>query len=390
VLEFPEGFVWGTATAAHQVEGGNWNNDWWVFEHAPGTPCAEPSGDACDQYHRYAEDIALLAELGLHSYRFSVEWSRVEPEDDEWSNASLDHYADVVATCHEHGVIPTVTLHHFTTPRWVAADGGWTDPRTPQRFGRFCRVVAERLGDEVGTFWTINEPNIVSVMGYLEGAFPPGERDPDRRRLASATLIDGHHRAVEAVRGAAPHADVGMTMAIHEWAAVDGGEERLAELREEWEDVFLRATSEDDLIGVQTYTRMVVGPDGIRPVPDDARRTLMGWEFRPEALGASVRRAAELTGLPVVVTENGVATDDDRDRIEYVDGALRALHGAIADGVDVRGYTYWTLLDNFEWYQGYGPTFGLVAVDLETFERSVKPSARWLGEVARANALRDA
>lgn len=387
MLGFPDGFVWGTATAAHQVEGGNWNNDWWAWEHAPGTPCAEPSGDACDQYHRYRDDIALLAELGLHSYRFSVEWSRIEPEDDEWSNAALDHYADVVAACHEHGVVPTVTLHHFTTPRWVATDGGWTDPRTPERFGRFCRVVAERLGDAVGTFWTINEPNIVSVMGYLEGHFPPGERDPERRRLASATLIDAHHRAVEAVRTAAPHADVGMTMAIHEWTPVDGGEERLAALREEWEDVFLRATGEDDLVGVQTYTRMVVGPDGIRAVPDDAQRTLMGWEFRPQALGASVRRAAELTGLPVVVTENGIATDDDRDRIEYVDGALRALHAAIADGVDVRGYTYWSLLDNFEWYQGYGPTFGLVGVDLGTFEREVKPSARWLGEVARANAL---
>ena len=201
---FPDGFRWGTATAAHQVEGGNWNNDWWRWEHAPGTPCVEPSGDACDQYHRYDDDLRLLAGLGFDNYRLSVEWSRIEPEEGEFSRAAIDHYRRVCAACREHGLDPVVTFHHFTTPRWAADAGGWTEPATVDRFGRFCERVAVALGDLIAVACTINEPNIVAWCGYDLGVFPPGQRDRDLWARSSETLVAAHRRAVEAIKSVRP------------------------------------------------------------------------------------------------------------------------------------------------------------------------------------------
>jgi beta-glucosidase len=384
---FPAGFVWGTATAAHQVEGGNWNNDWWAWEHTPGSPCEEPSGDACDHFHRWPDDVALLAGFGFNAYRFSLEWSRIEPEEGEFSRASLDHYRRMCAGCRERGVEPIVTFHHFTTPRWVAARGGWTDPATADRFARFCERAAAHLGDAMARACTLNEPNVVSTFGHLWGLFPPGRRDPDLRRRANEVFVAAHRRAADAIRAAAPGIPVGLTLSMTDYQAVDGGEALVAAERRDMEDVFLAATGGDDFVGVQTYTRMRYGPDGLRPPDAGARFTQMPYEFWPEALEATLRRAWEVTRLPLLVTENGIATADDRERIEFVERALAGVLACLADGIDVRGYVYWSLLDNFEWTFGYRPTFGLVAVDRETQARAPKPSARRLGQIARANAL---
>ena len=384
---FPDGFVWGTATAAHQVEGGNWNSDWWAWEHDPASPCVEPSGDACDHWHRWPDDIRLLAELGFRAYRFSLEWARIEPEDGEFSRATLDHYRRVCAGCREHGLEPVVTFHHFTTPRWVAARGGWTEPTTADRFARYCARTAAHLGDVIGRACTLNEPNIVATMGYLTGIFPPGRHDPDLRRRANDVFIAAHRRAVEAIRSAPGNAPVGLTLATSDWQAEDGGDAARDALRRDMEDVFLEATDGDDFVGVQTYTRMRVGPEGLRGPAAGGRTTLMGYEFWPEALEATLRRAWDVAGVPLLVTENGIATADDAERIEYVTRALRGVLRCLADGLPVQGYFYWSALDNFEWTFGYGPTFGLIAVDRESQERTLKPSARWLGRVARANAL---
>ena len=367
---FPAAFRWGTATAAHQVEGGNWNNDWWAWEHTPGSPCQEPSGDACDHYHRYPDDLDLLAALGFRAYRFSLEWSRIEPEDGEFSEVALDHYRAMCAACRELGLEPVVTFHHFTSPRWVAAAGGWAEAATAERFARFCERAAGHLRELMGRACTINEPNIVALFGYGAGAFPPGRRDRGLRHKANDVFIAAHRRAVDAIRRAAP-----------------GGEERLDHVRHAMEDVFLAATEGDDFFGVQTYTRMVVGPDGFVAPQPGARTTLMGYEFWPEALEACIRRASKVTGLPILVTENGIGTGDDAERIEYVGRALGGVQACLADGIDVLGYTYWSALDNFEWAFGYRPTFGLVAVDRATQVRTPKPSARWLGQIARRNAL---
>jgi beta-glucosidase len=384
---FPDGFLWGTATAAHQVEGGNWNNDWWAWEHQPGSGCTEPSGDACDHWHRWPEDVRMLARLGFGAYRFSLEWSRIEPEEGEFSQVALDHYRRMCAACWEAGLEPVVTFHHFTTPRWVAARGGWADPATADRFARFCERAARHLGDLTARACTINEPNIVAHHGYLSGVFPPGERDPELRRRAAGVFADAHRKAAAAIKAGPGGPPVGLTLAMSDWQAVAGGEAGRDAQRREDEQVFLEAASDDDFIGVQTYTRRRVGPQGLLDPEPGARRTIMGYEFWPQALGATIRRAAEVTGVPVLVTENGVATGDDAERVEFVRRALESVLDCLADGVDVRGYFYWSALDNFEWAHGYGPTFGLVAVDRATQVRTPKPSAAWLGGVASANAL---
>jgi beta-glucosidase len=386
---FPDGFVWGTATAAHQIEGGNWNNDWWAWEHAPGTPCAEPSGDACDSWNRVDEDVALVADLGLGSYRFSVEWSRIEPEEGEWSRAAVDHYRRLCDALRSRGVDPTVTFHHFTTPRWAVARGGWEDPGTADRFAAFCSRLAGELGDGMARACTINEPNVVSTVGWLLGLFPPGSTDADLRRRVDDVLIDAHRKAVDAIRAAAPGVPVGLTLSMTDHQAVDGGEETAAAMNAEMEDVYLDVVDGDDFLGVQAYSRMRLGPRGMLGPEEGVPVLDMGYEYWPRALEACLRRAWTYTGgrVPLLVTENGIGTADDDERIAYVHAALEGVLRALADGVDVRGYTYWSLLDNFEWAFGYRPRFGLVTVDRETFARTPKPSAAWFREVVRANAL---
>jgi beta-glucosidase len=387
-VRFPEGFLWGTATAAHQVEGGNWNNDWWAWEHQPGSGCVESSGDACDQLNRYRDDIAMLARLGFGAYRFSLEWSRIEPERGEWSLASLDHYRRVCACCHEHGLVPMVTFHHFTSPRWLAEAGGWADHGAVDLFARYCERAAAHIGDLIGWACTINEPNVVALMGFLTGVFPPGSRDPALRRGVNQVLIDAHGKATAAIRSGPGSAPVGLTLSMSDYQAVDGGEATVERIRRSMEDVFLEAVRGDDFMGVQCYSRTRVGPAGALGPERGAEMTQMGYEFWPEVLEATLRRASEATGgIPLLVTENGIATEDDDRRIAYVRRALSGVRSCLDDGIDVRGYTYWSALDNFEWALGYRPTFGLVAVDRKTFERQPKPSASWLGSVARANAL---
>jgi beta-glucosidase len=386
---FPDGFRWGTATAAHQIEGGNTNNDWWRWEHTPGSGVAEPSGDACDSWHRWADDVDLVAQLGFDHYRFSLEWSRIEPAPGEWSRAALDHYRRICDRLRERGVEPVVTFHHFTTPSWMADLGGWEQEEVVNRFGEFCHRSAEALGSTLGRACTLNEPNIVATMGYALGIFPPGRSEPVVAEVVTANLVAAHRRAVEAIRSAAPGVPVGLTLSMTDYQALEGGEERTREIREVHEDVFLRATEGDDFLGVQVYTRMRIGPDGWAG-PEPGRKVLdMGYEWWPQALGACLRRAWEVTGGEVAlsVTENGIGTTDDRQRIDFVAAALEGVLDAIADGVRVDGYTYWSLMDNFEWAFGYRPMFGLVEVDRTTFARRPKPSASWLSAVARSNRL---
>jgi beta-glucosidase len=390
--QFPEGFRWGTATAAHQVEGNNWNNDWWAWEHQAGTPCVEPSLDACDQYHRYRDDIALLAALGFDNYRFSIEWSRIEPEEGYFSKAALDHYRRVCATCLANGVDPVVTFHHFTSPRWVAADGGWTNPVTIDRFCRFAEKASEHLGDLISRACTINEPNIVAFMAYMVGMFPPGVRDKELYKRSQEVLRDAHGRVRDVIKQSLGDKPVGLTLAMSDYQAVPADDERAIATRDRFrrvsEDFYLDAVRDDDFIGVQTYSRTRVGPDGPLGPEPGVPVLPMGYEYYPESLEATIRRAWEVTGgVPVLVTENGIGTDDDEQRIAYLRAALHGVLACLADGIEVLGYTCWSLLDNFEWALGYGPRFGLVDVDRVTQLRTPKPSAFWLGSVARANAL---
>ncbi|MEV6347504.1 family 1 glycosylhydrolase [Actinoplanes sp. NPDC051851] len=385
---FPPGFLWGAATSGHQTEGNNVNSDYWQREYAPSSAIPEVSGDALDSLHRYPEEIALLAEIGLTSYRFGVEWSRIEPERGHVSRAMLDHYRRMVDCCHEHGLVPMVTLNHFTVPRWMDALGGWHHREAAELFARFTEAALPIVADGVEWVCTINEPNVIACR---EGAADPGAAPvaygmarPHRR--VSAELARAHLLARD-VLSQIPAIRSGWTVATQAIHPLPGCEEQAYAYSYPLEEFFLEAARDDDFVGVQAYTRTFVGRDGAVGVPDGAETTLTGWEYFPDALAIGVRNAWKVTGgVPVVVTENGIATADDQRRVDYTRAALTGLHEAIADGADVRGYYHWSALDNYEW-GSWAPTFGLIAVDRSSFRRTRKASATWLGAVARANGL---
>ena len=387
-ISFPEGFVWGAATAAHQIEGGNYNNDWWAWEHNPDSGCAESSGDACDSLHRWPEDVALVAAMGLQAYRFSLEWSRIEPAEGEYSIAALDYYRRICAACRERDIVPVVTFHHFTTPTWLTARGGWEAADAPEMFSRFVTRSAAHIGDLIGWACTINELNLIGVMGYALGSSPPGVKDDFARHLAvNDSIVRAHRLAVDALRSGPGDYPVGMTLSMDEMVAAPGGEDVLEAAREILEDRFFRATGGDDFIGVQCYSRVHFGPEGQAPNDPAVPLTQMGYEYWPQGVEHCARRAAAVTGIPVLLTESGIATDDDAERITFLAEVLRGVRRALDDGVDIRGYFVWSLLDNFEWSNGFGPKFGLHSVDHTTFARRPKPSASWFGTVARNNGL---
>ena len=405
MINVPAGFLWGAATSPHQVEGNNLNSDWWAREQR--FPGMERSGDACDSYHRYAEDMRLLADAGLNAYRFGIEWARIEPAPGHFSRAELAYYRRMIDTAISFGLTPVVTLHHFTGPRWFAERGGWLADDAIDRFSSYVRAVTGIL-DDIAWVCTINEPNMLALMvgmsrdaqaamatgdgetrkwmsPTVEGAARPVLPDPDPavgKRLAEA------HHAARAILREHTTAKVGWTVASQALTPTPGNEALLRRLQEVREDLYLRAAIGDDFIGVQSYSSQSVDADGIVPHPQGPDVTLTGNAYRPDAIGIAVRHAWQVTGgIPVLITENGIATDDDTRRIAYVATALGGVRACLDDGIDVGGYTYWSAFDNFEWAFGYGPTFGLIAVDPATQERRPKPSARWLGEVARANAV---
>ena len=288
---FPQGFLWGTATAAHQVEGGNTNNDVWLYEHVRPTMYAESSADACDHFTRYRDDIALLASLGLNSYRFSLEWSRIEPAEGEFSAVAIEHYRDVLRACHEHGLTPLVTYHHFTSPQWLIARGGWEDAATPALFARFARTVTAELGDLFDIACTMNEPNLavlLAELGLAESRAADRAKNPTWVGAGAALGIEAsavagfqlsaterafeikvaaHKAAVAAIKEVKPSMRVGWTLANSDFHAAPGGQERVERMIEANNLRFLRVSADDDFVGLQTYNRTLLGPDGPAPAP---------------------------------------------------------------------------------------------------------------------------
>jgi len=407
---FPNGFLWGCATAAYQVEGNNSNTDLWTMEYLPQTIFKEPSGDACDHYHLYPQDISMLADLGFNTYRFSLEWARIEPEEGHFSNAELDHYRRMLTVCHEHHLTPMLTYSHFSLPRWFAIQGGWENPKAPDLFARFCERSTRHLGDIVGYASTLNEPDIPQLLNWfnLPGA-PAGMSvaqmmqmglDNIRKQInapefsglfmgnpakTQAGLLASHAKGKEAMKSVRPDMPVGFNLAMSDDQPAPE-DNHLEEKRAEVYGPWLEAAKHCDYLGVQTYSRSIVGKKDL-PVPKGAELTQTGMEFYPQCVEHVVRYASKATGVPIIVTENGIATEDDTRRVAYVQQAVSGLKRAIDDGVDVRGYVAWSLMDNFEWMSGYTPKFGMVAVDLKTQQRTIKPSAAILGNIARRNSL---
>ena len=403
MARFENDFLLGAATAAHQVEGNNVNSDNWAQEQMPHSSFVEPSGDACDHYNRYKEDIQWMAKAGLNAYRFSIEWARIEPEEGVFDEKETQHYRDVIRCCKENGLEPIVTLHHFTSPIWLIRKGGWEADTTPADFARYARYIAERFGSELQYICTINEANMgiqiaavarqifqqmvaagkVQVGVNLEDLMKgnPMLAQENLSAFGTEIVMQAHAAARAAIRETAPHIKVGWTLSLHDVQAVSGGEKMA---REEWEREFthyLPVMAEDDFLGVQNYSRTIIGPDGSLPVPEGKEKTQMDYEYYPEGIAHVLRRVAKDFHGDLIVTENGVATADDSRRVAFIDTATQGVADCIAEGLPVKGYLYWSLLDNFEWQKGYAMTFGLVGVDRASQKRLPNESLYALGKL---------
>ncbi len=413
--KFDQDFLLGASTAAHQVEGNNTRSDFWAMEQAEGSIFKEPSLDSVDHYNRYREDIDLMASAGLNAYRFSIEWARIQPDKERFDLDEIEHYRQVIQYCRDKGIEPVVTMHHFTSPKWLIEEGGWESEKTADYFAAYCARMATELGDLLNYVCTINEANMglqlmkiirdmmakmgnVQVGVNLDAGNPMAERmkgaseafggmDPQKIHhfLSGRTpdgdrvIIHAHEKARDAMKQIRPELKIGLTLSLHDFQALPGGEANvLAEQDEEFLH-YLEHLEKDDFIGVQNYSRKLVGPDGPVDPPEGSEMTQMNYEYYPQGISNVVRFVASHFDRPILITENGIATLDDERRQAFIREALAGVMACIEDGIDVRAYLHWTLLDNFEWMLGFVPKFGLIAVDRKTQQRQPKDSLKLLG-----------
>jgi beta-glucosidase len=365
-------FLWGVATSSHQVEGHQPGNDWTDWERAGRT--REPSGQAADHWHRYADDMRLFAALGANAYRFSLEWSRLEPEPGRFDPDAFRHYRQMLGAARSAGLEPLVTLWHFTVPRWFSAAGGWLGPEAVQHFVRFAGRAVRELPD-VRLWCTVNEPSVLAVMAYLQGVWPPGHRRLGEARRVLDRQLEAHRRAYQVIKDHAPDALVGLAhhlIHFRPWAdtAVNRAMARFADRL--FNAAPVRAVmATQDYLGVNYYTCRYADwrrPLDPRPHRPNSTLTDMGWEEDPEGLQVILETLAGWN-KPILVTENGIATDDEERRVRFIEAHVEALARARRRGADVRGYFYWSGLDNFEWLEGYRPHFGLYAVEPDLSRR---------------------
>lgn len=427
-MKLPENFLIGAATAAHQVEGNNIHSDLWAMEHMKHTSFIEPSLDAVDHYNRYEKDIKLMADAGLNAYRFSIEWARIEPEEGHFDSEAVDHYKAVIACCKKYGIEPFVTLHHFSSPKWLISKGGWEASTTPEDFAHYVRFIIGELGSELHYICTINEANMgiqvaaiaerykrqmmaqmqaaqsggnsadgsvqvgINLQKMMEGQKAAAAENLEvfgvekvenftsmRTREGDLLILKAHELAKKEIKALYPDIKVGLTLSLHDIQPQEDGMERA---KKEWDEEFMHYLpyiKDDDFLGVQNYTRSLIGADGQLPNPDGAELTQMNYEFYPEALEHVLRKVAKDFHGDLYVTENGIATADDTRRVAFIDTALKGIVSCINDGLLVKSYFHWSLLDNFEWQKGYSMTFGLIAVDRSTQTRHPKESLSFLG-----------
>jgi len=448
-LVFPDGFIWGAATAAYQIEGavaedGRGASIWDVFSHTPGKVASGHTGDiACDHYHRYADDVRLMAGLGLTAYRFSVAWPRIVPDGSGPVNpAGLDFYDRLVDELLGHGITPYPTLYHWDLPQTLEDRGGWAARDTAYRFAEYALAVHRRLGDRVRCWITLNEPWVAAFLGYATGEHAPGRRDVPAAFRAVHHLLLGHGLAASALRSAGA-AQLALTLSLSPVIEARPGSGEAAArvdalanrqfldpaLRGRYPEEVLKIMTGHgglghirdgdletihqplDLLGVNYYSPTYVsaaegepanpafpGSEGIRFERPDRPVTAMGWPIDADGLRTLLLRLSrDYPEVGLIITENGAAFDDradgdrvhDPERIAYLDGHLRAVHDAIMAGADLRGYFVWSLLDNFEWAYGYHKRFGIVYVDYTTMRRIPKESALWYRDVVRRNGLRN-
>jgi beta-glucosidase len=423
-LRFPEGFLWGVSTAAHQVEGGNRNNQWAVWEADGRIKSGDRCGRACNWWENAERDFDLAGELGLNALRLSLEWSRIEPEEGRWNPAALGRYAQMLDGLNRRGIKPIVCLHHFTHPLWFEKKGGFLIPQSAELFERFTRHAVGELGDLCNHWVTFNEPNVYAALGYVLGEFPPGQAGKIRMalRVVEAMAL-AHARAYRAIHELQSDAQVGWA---HNYTVFHPADRRFAPDRwmaslfhELFNESFLRLVEDGrfpfplglgngqssaakemcDFVGLNVYSRFHVAFDPRlasqcfgrvfvpRHVPQgDAGFDKPYGEAFPGAIRAAIERVSRM-GRPIYILENGVPDEQDRIRPWLIVNALRELHGLVQEGYDVRGYFHWTLTDNFEWSEGWKLRFGLAALDRRTQERTLRESGRLYSAIARGNQL---
>lgn len=423
-LEFPEGFLWGVSTAAHQVEGGNDNNQWAAWEAAGRIRSGDSCGLACDWWRNAEQDFDLAQRMGINALRLSVEWSRVESEEDSWDLQALDRYKSALRSLHQRGIRPMVCLHHFTHPRWFEARGGFLGSNAIETFHRFAKRVVEELGELCEQWVTFNEPNVYGALGYVLGEFPPGRTGEIGAavRVANA-MARAHAQVYRTIHQLQAKAQVGWA---HNYVVFEAANHRsrldrwtAALLSQLFNESFLAAVENGkldfplnladgnvdevkgtcDFVGLNVYSRFHVAFSAEKSaqlfadvfVPAHVPQGDSGvdkpyGEAYPEAIRAAVKRASRL-GKPIYILENGVPDAQDRIRPWLIVNAARHLHSLIQEGHDIRGYFHWTLIDNFEWTEGWNLRFGLVALDPQTQQRTMRKSGELYSAIARANAL---
>ncbi|MFA4937209.1 MAG: family 1 glycosylhydrolase [Patescibacteria group bacterium] len=412
-LNFPKNFLWGASTSAHQVEGNNindwsewetknagrlaqeadakyssWVKNWNKFADLARDPNNYTSGPACDHYHKFAEDFDLVKQLGHNAHRFSIEWSRIEPEPGKFNEQEIKHYSQVITCLREHGIEPLVTLWHWPLPLWVARQGGWTNKKTIAYFTHYVEKVVNSLNQQVKFWITLNEPEAYVHFSYFTGEWPPQKKNLLTYFRVITKLIKAHQQAYQIIKKINPQAQVGIATYNTLFEAYDNKFiNRILKILADWLVNFYflnHIKSYQDFIGLNHYGRNIINygfnKNENKIVSD------MGWELYPKAIYQVLKELVRY-GKPIYITENGLADAEDTRRTWYIKEILKYVHQAIQDGVDVRGYLHWSLLDNFEWDKGFWPHFGLIKVDYKTQNRTVRPSALDYAKICKTNSL---
>jgi len=371
-LRFPDNFYWGTATSAYQVEGGirnNWSEAGEKFD----------AGNACDHYHRYAEDFDLAKSLNNNSHRFSIEWARIEPIEGLFNQAEIEHYRQVLLALHERGLEPFVTLYHWTYPVWFGEKGHWLNIGASQYFARFVEKVVNEYKDLVKFWVTINEPNIYTTHSFLRGAWPPFKKSFFISQQVTRALIESHKKSYEIIHKISPDARVGITNNNTDFKGI------LKYFSDDfWNHQFFRAIeNHQDFLGLNYYFSSSVLDTVLKP----KEKSDLNWKIEPKGI-YSVLKDLKRYNKPVYILENGLADSEDKQRAKFIADHLKWTHLAIKDGVDVRGYFHWSLVDNFEWDKGFAPRFGLVKIDYETQKRIPRPSSKVYAEICKTNSVK--
>lgn len=390
-LKFPENFLWGAATSSHQIEGGNENNDWWRWEEKGKT--RDISGKACDSYNRFKEDDRLAKELNCNALRISLEWSRIEPEEGVFSQEAIKHYADVLIDIKEKGMKRILTLNHWTLPIWFADKYGWDHFDAPKIFAKYCEKIIKELGNEIDLFITLNEPTIPLNKGYLAGVFPPGRKSIFAFSRARKNMITAHHECYLLVKKYYPNMQIGITQYCNTFETegilrVFNNSLKKFQIFYNWGFMKIDMASHD-FIGIDYYATFVLS----LKYPFFKRKTInnhwtdMKWGIYPRGLYEVCMEAKAEFKKPIYIFENGLADKDDKYRSDFIKKHLFFVKKAISESADIRGYFYWSLLDNFEWNQGFWPRFGLIEIDFETLERKPRKSFHEYAKICQNNEV---